>query len=259
LALAPRQALAQGALAEAEAAYAQIDFENALARAQEAVESGRLSSTALARAYELIGISATALEQRDRSRQAFINMLALNPDAQLERSLAPSLRESFMEARGFWATQTDSLAVSVDFIRERGVLRVTITDPVRIARTVLVNARVEGQATYAESREDAANTVYVSVEGADATTRVEYTLQLLDEYGNRLQEIGDEEVPEVLGEAVATGGGTGQVEEPRSRVWVWVLVGVLAAGAIAGGVTAGVVLNQQANTVSMTTEVTLGM
>jgi hypothetical protein len=250
----PRLAGAQGTgdpLAEAEAAYGAVDFDGALLNAQEALEAGGLTPPQLVRVYELIGISATALEQPDRAREAYVRMLALDPEARLDRTLSPSLRGPFMEAR-----------VTADLARQRGALRIDLADPLEMGRTLVVRARVEGAEDFAESRVAAAETTYVEVAGSAETPRVEFSILVLDEHGNRIINLGNDDVPEVAGRPVGpAGGGLGEggtVTPGRplaQRAWFWVVIGLVAAAAVGGGVAAGIVLYDQSQTVTVATDV----
>lgn len=236
-------------LTDAESAYAAVDFEKTLSTAQKALEAGGLNHTQMVRAYKLIGISATALDQRDRGREAFVRMLAFDPDIQLEQNLSPALRGPFMEARGYWVTHPDRMKASVDLVRQRGALRVDVSDPLDMASSVVIRARVEGEDHFAESRLNAVERSYVDVDGADEEGRVEYSLLILDEYGNRILEFGDDEVPEVVGTASSDSG-----RPVARRAWFWVVLGVTAA-VVAGGVTMGVLLWDQSETPSVSTHV----
>lgn len=259
----PGVCLAQGSdpLAEAEAAYAEINFEKTLQLADEAVKRGGLDRTALARALKMVGVAAIALDQSERSQAAVTKLLAIDPEGSFEEDLSPRFREPFMEARGFWATQRAPFGIEVDFVMDRGQLRFRLNDPTSIASYMIVHSRIRGAEDYAEQRIDASGTMYVSVPDAEETPQVEYYYVVYDEYGNRLIEAGDAEVPERDGVEGVIGGGGGaggaggggvDDDDGRSRAWIWAIVGAVLV--VGGGVTAGVILGQQAQTVTVETD-----
>jgi hypothetical protein len=265
----PRVSQAESALRQAEQAYNDVDFETTIRHGEEALASGTLEPEQVARAYHLLGISANALGQRAQARRYFIRLLAVDANAEsIERQLAPSQRESLMEARGFWASHRIRLDVSVDLVPQRGSLRIRLTDPADMVQAIEVRARLGGQDSYAQSSVTAANVSYVEVEGAAETPHVEYTLALLDEHGNRLLQRGDEEVPDAVGSNTSTTtvvatdttseGTTTQPAAARSRTWLWIVLGVAAAAVVGGAIATGVVLHQQSQTVSIATEVKVG-
>ena len=73
---------------------------------------------------------------------------------------------------------------------------------------------------------------------ADAA-QVDYAVLVLDEHGNRLAELGNEDEPRVFGEAPMGGPGPGAgPSEGGGGIpkWVWIVGGVVVAGAVALGV-----------------------
>ena len=97
-----------------------------------------------------------------------------------------------------------------------------------------------------ETRANTSETVYIPIEGLGEARGVEYTLRLLDEYGNQLLAFGDLEVPMVVGES---GVAASESAPRRSRAWIWALVGVLVAGAATGTIL-GVVFTREDQTVT---------
>src|SRR6185436_11282368 len=62
-------------LQDADAAYSNVDFEHARASASSAIETGGLSPTELVHAYQLVGVSASALGDSAAAREAFVMMV----------------------------------------------------------------------------------------------------------------------------------------------------------------------------------------
>ena len=143
-------AMAQSHLREAEAAYGEIDFERALEEATAALESGDYGPRDLARIYELIGMASAANGEEERSRDAYIRLLALTPDAEVDTNLAPRLRSPFMEAKGYWSSRSDVLGVEARFVEARHLLRVELVDPLGMATDIIVRSRAGGTADYEE-------------------------------------------------------------------------------------------------------------
>lgn len=254
----PALAQAQGdALQRAEQAYSQVDFESTLRLATEALQGGAHTREQTVRIYQLIGIAAAALEQDDRSRDAYLRMLALNPEGQLDASIAPQFRGPFLEARGFWTSRTDRFDARAVLARQRSALRIDLSDPLNMARTVIVRARVEGAPAYVESRHPAAARIYAPVRGSGEADRVEFNIVVVDEHNNRLLEIGSDDDPRVVGRPRVP-VGTGQREESSSvfaSPWFWIATAVV----VGGGVVTGIVLADQAGTVDAHTSVLVGL
>lgn len=243
-------------LAAAQAAYSEIDFEGTLRYARNALRRGGYGPRQMARIYEFIGMSAAAIEQEELSRDAYTRLLALDPEFQLDEGLSPRFRGPYLEARGFWAARSDGLEVQVIFARSRGALRIDSTDPLQMGQILRVLSRLEGEFEFNEFREPLSPQTYVEIPGSIESPRVEYVVQILDENGNRLFEIGNEDAPEVAGRPI---GGPEIVDEPRSRAWLWAVIGVGAAAVVAGIVATAVVLGIQSGEVGMQTTVDLGL
>jgi len=235
-------ASAQGTdpLVAAEQAYMEVDFERTAELARAALASGQLTHDRLVRVYELLGVSLAAQGEEEASRDAYVKMLALDPEATVDTNLAPRLRSPFMEARGFWATRSDSLDVDVTLVRARRGLRIQLNDPLDMAVEIRVLTRVHG--TYEEMDEErlpAAPSHLVEVEGLPEVDQIEYVVQVLDGDGNRILERGTEDVPNVVGrepqpvgapvEGGAAEGGGG------APTWLWVALGVVAAAGLGVG------------------------
>ncbi len=237
-------ASAQSALADAESAYQDIDFERTRERANAALREGGKSKRQLVRIYELLGISAAASGDAQASRDAYVRMLAIDPEAQVDSDLSPRFREPFMEARGYWSSRSDQLDVEVRFDRARGALRVLLSDPVGMANQTKLMSRLPGTIEFAEATRPANDSVRFDVSGAADAGAIEYVLRVEDEYGNTIIERGTEEEPNRVGQlsgAVSSGSGGnngGGEEDGGGSVlkspWFWVVTGVVLAGAGVG-------------------------
>ena len=234
-------AAAQSTIGQAEEAYMNVDFERTRELCQQALREGGHSPEQLARIYELIGVASAASGEEGASREAYKKMLAIQPDAQVDTNLAPRLRSPFMEARGYWQTRSETMGAEAVLVRARGGLRVRITDPLGMAEEVRVLTRVAGELVpMDEERFPAQESILVEVDGLPDADRIEYVVQVLDEHGNRLVDLGSEDEPNVVGRdpviagGTPGGGGGGEDEDDGVPGWVWGVVGVVVVAAGAG-------------------------
>ena len=258
-ALAP-PAAAQGPLADAEEAYLEVDFDRTLAEAQRAINSGELSPTELARGYELLGVSASALGDAETARDCFLRMLSIDEERELDDTVPPRLRAPFMEARGALTARPDRLHVEVVLARAYSALRVMLTDPFEMIQSVRVHVRVEGDTEWATLEEDYEPEIMASFARAASADRLEYWVEVLDPPGNRIAVLGSEYEPLVVGRPAPTpavgegggggggGGGTNIAEEPA----FWIVLGAVVLVGAGIGIGVGV---DQASHVNLVTQV----
>lgn len=193
--MTPRVARAQQSdpLAEADAAYAQVDFELARTKAQQAIDRGGYSRAQLARAYFLLGIALAALGEEAASRDAFSRMIALAPDSRAERGLSPRLRAPLLEARGLWTARGQSMDVRVELDATRRNLVITTSDPLQMGHALRVRTRAGGSWSE-QRRQPVASTLSVPVQGGDRGA-IECVVTLVDAAGNELASSGSEARP----------------------------------------------------------------
>jgi hypothetical protein len=239
IALGASPALAQTTLDRAENAYSEIDFPRVIELANEALQEGGHSPEEVARLYELIGLSHAAEREEDPAREAYVKMLALRPDAEVDTNLAPRLRGPFLEARGFWASRSSAFSVETRVVRARGAIRVELSDPLGMASEIRVLSRDHAvMGPMEEQRIPAEADVLVEVGALPDAPQMDYAVQVLDEHGNRLAEIGTEDEPRIFGDAPVVAPPPGDRDEGGSEgipMWVWIVGGVVAAGALALG------------------------
>ncbi len=220
-------------LAAAEAALADVNFPDVLRLARAALEGGGLSPERLARAYELIGLANSAEGNSEPAREAYTRLLALAPDADPARDLAPRLRSPFLEARGFWSSRRDRLGIEVTLLDASHQLRVELSDPLHMGASVVVGVRPAGSGeAFQTTRADAQPVVSASLGDA---RRFEYYVAVLDPHGNRIVDRGSEAAPEVIGEAPVVsveGGGGGPTIFEEPAFWI-VTVAIIVAAAVA--------------------------
>lgn len=130
----PQSAAASDAVEAAERAYKDVDFEAQLAQASRALEEGHHDPATLANIYRLLGIAHAALNAPEAAKGAFMRLLAIDRDIELEHVLSPRLRTPYMEARGFWDVSRSRLDLALE--PADGGLVLSLSDPLGMARRV---------------------------------------------------------------------------------------------------------------------------
>lgn len=132
----PASAAPSGAVEAAERAYKEVDFAAQLAAATRALEQGHHDPATLANIYRLLGIAHAALGSSESAKQAFIRLLAIDRNVELEQVLSPRLRTPYMEARGFWDVSRSRLDLRHEVDRARGTLTLALSDPLGMGQRV---------------------------------------------------------------------------------------------------------------------------
>src|SRR5262245_23617749 len=97
----PSLSLAAGdPLAQAEAAYAHVEFDDAERFAKAALAAGGHTRAQMIRIYFLLGVSAAAERKDEEAVAAFKLLLTIDPGTKLDRGLSPKLQGPILEARG---------------------------------------------------------------------------------------------------------------------------------------------------------------
>jgi hypothetical protein len=161
------------------------------------IESGVFTAEKLAAVYRTVGVSAALLGENETSRKAFIAALALDPKLSLAGENRDAVRSSWMEARGFWSTHAQRLSVELSADDDAG-LALDVQDPAELVARVRVRMRARGSDAYVESV--MARSPRISLRNADLrdVSAIEYSLTLIDEFGNRLLGRGSDENPLLL-------------------------------------------------------------
>lgn len=237
------------AFTRAEQAYQEPDYQATLANAEEAVRAGNQSRQRLVRLYELIGLSAAALGDAERARDAYLRMLLIEPSQSVGDDVAPRLRAPYDEARGRRASLRGELGVDVGAVRDGRALRLAIGDPAQMAHEVVIGVRAPGEPAFTEIRRPTADEVVAPLPDPLASgERVEHWVRLVDVHGNHLVEIGSPHDPEVLQIRTAAAviapipGPTPPAEPSRAEPsrpiwtspWLWIAAGVVVVGGAIG-------------------------
>jgi hypothetical protein len=180
----PGVARAQDAdpLVAAERAYGAVDFETQRAEAERALEAGGSNPARLARIYRLLGIAHAALGAPEQAKLAFMRLLAIDPDVELEHVLSPRLRTPYMEARGYWDVASTPLGVDVERQVAGGALELTLHDPLGMVTRVQVRSGSGEPQIVWEG--DAAPQLSVPAAALAEFTHVALAVRLLDRHEN---------------------------------------------------------------------------
>jgi hypothetical protein len=232
-------------LTEAQAAYADVDYENTRRLAKTALEHGGNDRAATAQLYLLWGTSAAALDQADEARTAFLYVLSMNPEIKLERTLSPKIRAPYLEARGAMAIHDGQPTLNVALQRRQSQLEIALVDAGHVVASVQLATRArEGEPFVRRSFEAAPrNRMPIS-----NSAELQFFARALDRYGNALFELGNEDDPERL--AVVDSGSRPSALAPQgrdvNRTPFYVTAGAFAVlGLAAGGTAAAMYLRRE--------------
>lgn len=177
-------------LERADASYAANDFKSAVDGYRTAIAAGGLSLAELTRAYTGVALSAAVLLERVQARDAFVRVLALNPQWELPKDAGPKIRAPFDEAKAFWfGKQLPRLELvhPKDVAPgEKVVIGVRPTDPLGLMRAVRLTW-VAGDAKGEELGPAKADTVF----HLRAPAPVKLSAAALDENGSVVAESTD--------------------------------------------------------------------
>ena len=228
---------------EAEDAYENLEVEQAIELGEASIETGDASPGVLRRAYRLLGLARAAVGDNRGARDAYRRLLALEPDATLEVSVAPRLREPFYSARAYWEGRPP-FGIRVTF--GRGGLTLNLEDPLNLAATISVSSRAGSESAFQTERLEAAEFLGLRVPGAAAARQIEYYLTVYDEFQNTLLRRGTSVDPVVLSAPrIAQPAQVSPSPDDSSTLfeepWFWVVAGVVVAAGL--GVAVGLALS----------------
>lgn len=230
------------------------DFEDAVRTLEKGIDQPDLTDDQLAELYRLLGLSHLYLGNEDRARDAFEKLLQARPDYELPKAAPPKIRALYARIK--------------EDIRKRRVRPVTLTlTPAGDApggAAVIVEARIEDMALGAKaklfyrragiesfssidflrgktSRTDYTATIPAfEVPSEDSSYEVEYFVEVADAAQRRLAGKGDP-YNALTFRVAAKQAALEPVAEPTpiyKSPWLWIGLGVVAAGAVTGIVVA---------------------
>jgi tetratricopeptide (TPR) repeat protein len=231
-------------LAEAQKAYAAVDYETTRSQAKAALEQGGNDRAATAELYLLWATAAAALDQADEARVAFSYALAANPELKLERSLSPKVRAPYLEARGNASSADGKPPLALDLLRHKQELELTLRDRLSVAASIELSTRSDDTQTFARRRFDAATTRRLPLPGG---AELQYFVRVLDRRSNVLLEVGTADEPRRLTlSASPPMASPPQAARGPSPMPYYITAGGLAAlGLAAGGVATAMYLRRE--------------
>lgn len=236
-------------ISSAESAFAQVNYDDAIKRAEAAIKTGGLTHDQLRRAYKVVALARAGSDQSDKAREAFIQLLTVDPDFSLDSGFGPKIQQPFLEARGFWRGQSSRPGIDLaPALRETGSgrMRVTLHDPTHVVAKAIVAFRWGTASPFRRVDVTVGDHLLTIPEAPSGVTRFDYYAQAFDEKNDVVFETGNEAVPktaivEVASRGPVSGGAPPKKEEGGtifSSPVFWIVAGVV----VAGGVTTGVLL-----------------
>lgn len=213
------------ALGDARKAIDGSDYLTARPALEQALKSGTAGPADLADIYRLTGIVEGALGNEKAAQSAFLRWLSLDPKGSLPPGTSPKITRPF-DAAAEQAKKKGPIVAKADTQdAPPAVTLVVVNDPAKL----IVGAKVYFSVDHKpEQSLSADGTRRVKLE-LERGTRVDLRLHAVDEYGNRVVELGSKDVPIVItssgqpGPVIdpgATSLGKKKREEPPSpRAW----------------------------------------
>jgi tetratricopeptide (TPR) repeat protein len=229
---APRDPL----LRRGAALFDTLDFENAKAAYQRALEVRLANIDEVVEAYVGVGLCDATLGDLDGAKKAFLKALAIKPDAQLEGAdISPRQRAPFDAAR---AEAGGKAAMRVDHVPPAAALPgapiklklEVVNDWAQLVAGARLSFRREGQGRYDEVTQMGPPPYELSLPPS-GVGQLEYHLQAIDARGNPVAQWRSPDAPNKLKiSEVSVAEGTPLYKRPV----LWIVVGgVLVAGAAA--------------------------
>lgn len=239
---------AQDDFGQALSAYNDIDFDGTIEHAEAAIASGELEPDQLSVLYRLLGLALSALDRAPEARQAFIRLLAIDPEPPIEPvDLPPQQRSVYMEALGYWAPISTRLGAEHTF--NGGQLRLELTDPATLMRRVRVFFRPDAQGPYNRLEADAGRRVDLTLAGTRERAEIYY--ELTDEHGNIILRRGSDLAPIRVGRWEVAPPPEEEEQAPPDRTPYVVggtVLAVVAAGSLATAVVSHILREDAART-----------
>jgi hypothetical protein len=221
-------------LAAAERAYSNLDYSLAVSSADKVLEGRGLPKDALSRATRIAALGNAALGKSEASKQAFVALLAYDPDFKLDAKLGPSFQDPYSEARGFWKAQAKRPGVEATANLKAGsalgTIRVQLRDPTALTAKVVVGYRWAPATEFQLATVSVADAQVELAAGPSGATRLDFFVQAHDARANIVFEDGNSDLPKTAIASVVAA----PPENKRSifaSPWFWLGTGVVLAGA----------------------------
>jgi hypothetical protein len=234
-------------LEAAEQAYANLDYAEAGRLAERVLSRRGLAHALLVRATRLRALAHAALGEDAPAREAFVALLAYDPEYRLDSNLSPRIQSAFFEARGFWRGQPARPGVEASTLlaaRDEGTVRVVLRDPTHLVVSLRVGYRWGAGGEMSVRPLAPAESVSIRVPPPPpGGRRFDYFVQALNEREAVVFEAGSPEAPKSTvalalapaPEAATTGrGGRAASSSVFASPLFWALAGVAVVGATTG-------------------------
>jgi tetratricopeptide (TPR) repeat protein len=226
------------------AAYDAVEFARSIELLNQALAES-LTREEKVVTWRTLAFAYCALDRIADARAAFARLLKVDPQADLDKSVAPRVRALFEEARAQVATGQADLGeetrlptlkteVQPAHPSEGQPVSIAVTAAGGLGRSVALYHRVRGELRYSELKaEGQGGRFALTVTGsAVRAPALEYYLTALDERSTAIARAGGLTQPLVV-------EVTPRKKPLYTRAWVWGVVGgVVAAGAVLGAVLA---------------------
>ena len=180
-------------LADARKAVEGSDYLAAQPALQAALKSGKYGPDELAELYKLTGIVEAALGNAHGAHTAFAKWLALEPRGSLPPGTSPKITRPFGTAQD-QAKKRGSLEAKADTKENPpSVTLVVVNDPMKMIAGAKVYFSADRKREETKSAEGKRLTIALG-----SGKRIDLRMHGVDEYGNRVVELGSKDVPIVI-------------------------------------------------------------
>jgi hypothetical protein len=241
-------AIIRAQIAEGERRYVEQEYRACIEAFQSVLNNAASTRDQRARAYEYIGLSWLILGKKPRAREAFEDVLSIDPHYTLsDPSRSPKLREFFEEVRasflpgygrGAGEAELEHAAPTGAVAGRTLEIGAMVTRGAALVQEVTLHARRQGLLSFSSIplHQDGGRwrAGYLPPrESFDYT--IDYYLEARDAKGRVVARVASPQQPLAIGVK-----GTPQGPTPWFKRWyVWAAVGAVVAGAVIGGVVAG--------------------
>ena len=191
-------AAATGSLERAQAAFDALSFDEAVTLYQQALKAPGTRAQRLA-AWKGLALSRAYMGEGAEATDAFMKLLALDPDATVDGKLGPRISRPLEDARR--AVRKKKSPPSLNRARN-GALQASFTDSSGLAEEFRLRWRKKGDAEYQLAVGPAEKTLTVKT---PPEADLEAYLQVTDEWEGVLYEVSNEASPKELLAVVRTG------------------------------------------------------
>jgi len=163
------------------------------------LQTGTKRPAALVPVFRDLAIAKANAGDAEGSRRAFTALLALDPTFRLAKEEPDLVRSPYLEARGFWESQSLPFGATGELDDAKSLLVVRIVDPGNLGSRVRIRVKQPDGTRFSETVLPLEPTQRVTLKRTPGSTEdVAYNLAILDEHGNRLLESGTDQAPIVI-------------------------------------------------------------